>query len=91
MGWLLLALIGPVLVGGIVVELRRRKTRRLGAEAPADVESVQAKRPDTALAELRAMRDALGPAMHSRIERRRSPGSNAPKIERRRKGTHRAS
>lgn len=90
MGWLVLALIGPVLVGGIVVALRLR-TRRLGAGAPADAESVQPKRPDTALAELRSMRDALGPATHSRIERRRTPGSGAPKIERRRKGTHRAS
>jgi len=90
MGWLVLALIGPVLVGGIVVALRRR-SRRLGAEASADLESVRPKRPDTALAELRGMRDALGPATHSRIERRRSPGSSAPKIERRRKGTHRTS
>ena len=38
------------------------------------------------------MREALGPAAHNRVERRRSPPpGTAPKIERRKKGARRGS
>lgn len=90
MGWLALALLASAIAGSIAMTLRRR-TQRASAEALVDAASAQPKRPDTALAELREMRDALAPATHSRVERRRSPGAGAPKIERRRKGTRRAS
>ncbi len=90
MGWLALALIASAIVGGIAMTLRRR-AQRPAVEASADTRSVRPKRPDTALTELREMRDALAPATHSRVERRRSPGARAPKVERRRKSTRRAS
>jgi hypothetical protein len=36
------------------------------------------------------MREALGPAAHNRVERRRSPPpATAPKVERRKKGVRR--
>ena len=45
---------------------------------------------ETALAELRHMREALAPAAHNRVERRRSPPpGTGPKIERRKKGARR--
>lgn len=89
MGWLALALIASAIAGSIAMTLRRR-TQRAAAEASIDAPSAQSKRPDTALAELREMRDALAPATHRRVERRRSPVANPPKVERRRKGTLRA-
>ena len=54
--------------------------------------STRAPRHDTALDELRAMREALKPAEHSRVERRRPAGSGAPPpdIERRRKAAGRS-
>ena len=90
MGWLVLTLISLAIVGSIAMKSRRR-TQRHAAEASVDTPSTRPKRPDTALAELREMREALASATHSRIERRRSPGAGPPKVERRRKGTRRAS
>jgi hypothetical protein len=43
-------------------------------------------RHDTALDELRAMREALKPAEHSRVERRRPGGSGLPLGQERRRG-----
>jgi hypothetical protein len=43
-------------------------------------------RHDTALDELRAMREALKPAEHSRVERRRPGGSGSPPAPERRRG-----
>ena len=46
---------------------------------------------ETALSELRLMREALGPAAHNRVERRRNPPpGTGPKIERRKKGVRRS-
>jgi hypothetical protein len=42
-------------------------------------------RHDTALDELRAMREALKPAEHSRVERRRPGGSGSPPVSERRR------
>lgn len=61
------ALAGLVIAAGIVLT-RRQRTRRVAAEDSADVASP--KRPDTALGELRDMREALGAATHRRLERR---------------------
>ena len=90
MGWLAIALIASAIVGSIAMTLRRRR-QPPAAEASVDAPSARPKRPDTALAELREMRNALAPATHRRVERRRSPGVVPPKIERRRKGTRRVS
>ena len=62
-----MALAGLVIAAGIVLA-RRQRMRGVVAEDLADAASP--KRPDTALGELREMREALGPAMHSRVERR---------------------
>ncbi len=62
-----IALAGLVIAAGIVLT-RWQRARRVAAEDGADAASP--KRPDTALGELREMREALGPAMHRRVERR---------------------
>ena len=89
MGWMEVALGGLVLVAGALLNLRWRRRRRSRA-APADalaVEVTPLKRADTALSELRALREALAPATHNRVERRRSPPpGSVPSVERRRKG-----
>ena len=89
MGWIEIALAGLAIVAAAVLGLRwwRRRAAAAAAEpaAPAG-EAVQRQRA-TALSELRDMREALGPATHNRVERRRTPPpGTAPKIERRKKG-----
>ena len=71
---LVMALAGLAIAAGIVLTLRQR-TRRFAAEDRADM--ANPKRPDTALGELREMREALGPATHSRVERRHPPAPRA--------------
>lgn len=64
---MVMALAGLAIVAGIVFVRLQRKRR---ADADDGVDAAGPKRPDTALGELREMREALGPAMHSRVERR---------------------
>jgi LPXTG-motif cell wall-anchored protein len=97
MDWLPFALVALALLGAAVVLLRRRRRRTAAPDAPASApasapgDEVIRTRQQTALSELRDMREALGPAAHSRVERRRNPQPGAaPKIERRKKGTRRA-
>jgi LPXTG-motif cell wall-anchored protein len=92
MDWLPLALVALVLLGGGLILLRRRRRRTAAPDAPASTPGEEARRlrQQTALSELRDMREALGPAAHSRVERRRNPQpGSAPKIERRKKGARR--
>ena len=89
MGWLAFAA-GALVLAAVVVLLLRRLRRMPGAVAgdsvPAD-EAAQRRHANTALSELRDMREALGPATHNRVERRRTPQpGTVPKIERRKKG-----
>ena len=92
MGWTDVALGALVLVAGALLNLRwwrRRRSRAVPADASA-VEVAQPKRADTALSELRALREALAPATHNRVERRRSPPpGSVPSVERRKKGARR--
>ena len=90
MDWLSITLIVLALLGVATLLLRRRRTS--SPEAPASAPGEDAKRlhQQTALSELRDMREALGPAAHNRVERRRNPqAGSAPKIERRKKGVRR--
>ena len=93
MGWLALALIGLVIVVATALGLRRQRRRRTDAataEAAPAGEGPPRKHSSTALSELRDLREALGPAAHNRVERRRTPQpGTAPKIERRKKGGRR--
>lgn len=94
MGWLAFAA-GALALAAVVVLIVRRFRRRLAGALPADSvpagDSGQRKRVDTALSELRDMREALGPATHTRVERRRNPPpGSVPKIERRKKGARRS-
>ena len=92
MGWLDFALGGLVIAAGAVLNLRwlRRRRSRVAPATASAVEGAQPKRADTALSELRELREALAPATHNRVERRRSPPSGAvPNIERRKKGARR--
>ena len=94
MGWLVLAA-GVLALAAVVLLIVRRFGRRAD-DAPAgdsvpSGHSGQRPRVDTALSELRDMREALGPATHNRVERRRNPPpGTVPKIERRKKGARRA-
>jgi hypothetical protein len=94
MGWLAIALVGLLIVVAAVLGLRRQRRRRAEADAVEAVpagEELQRKHSSTAMSELRDLREALGPATHSRVERRRTPQpGTAPKIERRKKGGRRA-
>jgi hypothetical protein len=88
MGWLPAALAALAILVVLVLLIRRRR-RRAAAEAE-QVDEIKRLRAETALSELRDMREALGPAAHNRVERRRNPQpGSAPKIERRRKGARR--
>ena len=92
MDWLSIALVALALLVAATFLLRRRRRRATPAEGPATAPGEEAKRlhQQTALSELRDMREALGPAAHNRVERRRSPPpGTAPKIERRKKGARR--
>ena len=93
MEWLAIALVGLMVGGAAACGVRRLRRRSHGAsveEGGSASAAAQRQRPDTVLSELRDMRDALGPATHNRVERRRTPGTGAPpKAERRKKGTHR--
>ena len=91
MEWLALAA-GAVALAAVVVLIVRRFGRREVDASSGDPSARpdQRRRPDTALSELRDMREALGPAAHNRVERRRNPQpGSAPKIERRKKGARR--
>ena len=84
------ALVVLALLGVATLLLRRRRSS--APDAPPTSPGDEAKRlhAETALAELRHMREALAPAAHNRVERRRSPPpGTAPKIERRKKGVRR--
>ena len=93
MEWLALVLAGVALLVAAILSailfLRWRRQRSAAASDPGTSPGDEAKRlhAETALAELRHMREALAPAAHNRVERRRSPPpGTAPKIERRKKG-----
>jgi hypothetical protein len=87
-GWLPAVLAGLAILVLLLLALRRRRRRADAAEEPVD--EVKRLRGETALSDLRDMREALGPAAHNRVERRRNPQpGTAPKIERRRKGVRR--
>jgi hypothetical protein len=92
MGWLAIVLGGlAIILIGAFVALRQVRRRAADAEATAPGDEAQRTRAATALSELRDMREALGPATHNRVERRRTPQpGSAPKIERRKKGVRRA-
>ena len=93
MDWLSIALVALALLGAAILLLRYRRRRTAPPEGPASAPGEEARRlhPQTALSELRDMREALGPAAHNRVERRRNPpAGSAPKIERRRKGARRS-
>jgi|SRR6188768_3035843 hypothetical protein len=97
MGWLALVIAAAALLVAAVLsailfrDWRRQRSAAIPAQAvvsPGD----EAKRlhAETALSELRHMREALAPAAHNRVERRRNPQpGTAPKIERRKKGVRR--
>lgn len=86
-GWLPAVLAGAVVLLLVLFALRRR---RRGAVEPSGADEVKRLRAETALSDLRDMREALGPAAHSRVERRRHPlPGSTPKIERRKKGARR--
>ena len=87
-GWLPAVVAGLAILVLLFLALRRRRHRN---DAPGDtVDAVKRLRAETALSELRDMREALGPAAHNRVERRRNPQpGSAPKIERRKKGGRR--
>ena len=93
MGWLDLAAGALALAAVVALIVRRLWSRADHAPAGDSVPSGpsgQRRRVDTALSELRDLREALGPAAHNRVERRRNPQpGSAPKIERRKKGTRR--
>jgi FtsZ-interacting cell division protein ZipA len=88
MGSLAIVLGGLAIVVAVVLGLQWRRRRiAAAAEAAAPGNEAQRTRAATALSELRDMREALGPATHNRVERRRTPPpGSAPKIERRKKG-----
>jgi hypothetical protein len=88
-GWLPAVLAAVAILVLLLLVLRRRR-RRAGSET-GEVDEVKRLRAETALSELRDMREALGPAAHNRVERRRNPPpGNAPKIERRKRGARRS-
>lgn len=92
MGWIAIVLGGLAMVAGVAFGLHRRR-RGIDAAIAEDStpgDEAQRNRAATALGELRGMREALGPATHNRVERRRTPQPGAaPKIERRKKGVRR--
>src|SRR4051812_9200621 len=90
-GWLPAALAGAaILILVLLVLALRRRRQRVEAEAES-IDEVKRRRAETALRDLRDMREALGPAAHNRVERRRNPAPGAaPKIERRKKGARRS-
>ena len=93
MDWLPIALAGLLALGVAMYLLRRRRRRAGPADGPVSAPGEEARRlhQETALSELRDMREALGPAAHNRVERRRNPQpGTAPKIERRKKGARRS-
>jgi len=93
MEWLVeIVLVGLALFAVALLLLRRRRRHAAGpGQAAAPGDEAKRLRQETALSELRDMREALGPAAHSRVERRRNPPpGTAPKIERRKKGARRA-
>ena len=94
MGWLDLAAGAVALAAVVALIVRRFRRRAVDASSGDSVPSTGSgprRRADTALSELRDMREALGPATHNRVERRRNPPpGTAPKIERRKKGVRRA-
>ena len=93
MDWLALVIAAAALLVAAILSaiLFRGWRQQRRAAAPAEVapsRGDEAKRlhAETALSELRHMREALGPAAHNRVERRRSPPlATAPKVERRKK------
>ncbi|MGZ5242180.1 MAG: hypothetical protein ACXWCN_18845, partial [Caldimonas sp.] len=80
MGILAIALGGLAIVvgaGATVLVLRRRRPGASSGAAPQATAPAANGRPDTALGELRDLREALTPAEHSRVERRRTPSAGA--------------
>jgi hypothetical protein len=93
MDWLALVVAGLALMVAALLFLRWLRQRDAADSEPASLPGDEAKRlhAQTALSELRHMREALAPAAHNRVERRRSPPpGTGPKIERRRKGVRRS-
>ena len=87
-GWLPVALAALAILALLLMLVRWRRRKDAATDAPVD--DIKRLRAETALSELRDMREALGPAAHNRVERRRNPPpGNAPKIERRKKGARR--
>lgn len=90
MDWLSIALVVLALLGVATLLLRRRRTSSPDAPPAPPGEEARRLHQQTALSELRDMREALGPAAHNRVERRRNPPpGTGPKIERRKKGVRR--
>lgn len=90
MGTLAIALGGLIIVlfalANVRVLRRRRNDAAQGAAPEEGPASATKNRPDTALGELRDLREALNPAEHTRVERRRTPNEIARTSgERRRK------
>jgi len=98
MEWLALVIAGVALLVAAVLStiLVRGWRRQRSTAVPAPVIALpgdEARRlhAETALSELRYMREALAPAAHNRVERRRNPPpGTGPKIERRKKGVRRS-
>ena len=98
MGWLALVIAGAALLVAAVLsailfrDWRRQRSAAVPAVAAASPgEEAKRLHAETALSELRLMREALGPAAHNRVERRRNPPpGTGPKIERRKKGVRRS-
>jgi hypothetical protein len=84
----LLVVVGSLFVWRRHGQQRERERERDRAEPAASEPSSTRSIPrhDTALDELRAMREALKPAEHSRVERRRPGGSGSPPASERRRG-----
>jgi hypothetical protein len=96
MGWLALVIAGIALLVAVILSAILFRDWRRQRSAPVEVvtspgEEAKRLHAETALSELRHMREALGPAAHNRVERRRNPPpATAPKIERRKKGVRRS-
>ncbi len=92
MDWLapLLGVLGVLVALMLALRWRQRRRAAVATSPASPGEEAKRLRAETALSELRHMREALGPAAHNRVERRRNPPpAAAPKIERRKKGVRR--
>ena len=68
---------------------RGEESQAVGAASVSDRSSPLGRPPGTVLGELRDMREALNPAQHTRIERRRTPSGGPPPAQERRRDRRR--